>query len=306
MSFRLFIYYCALCGGVAAFVGWAVGRSFDFHSKFLADGVKGFWLGVTVAFVLSFVDVRWSGRSRQFFSAVGRILVAVLIGAAGGFLGGILAQALYRLADIFYALGWTVTGALVGLAVCIYDLLEATLLGQDVDGPLRKVLHGVIGGTIGGFLGGVLSAAFRGFLTTLFGDKPSDQLWSPSAWGFVALGACIGLLIALTQVILKEAWLKVEAGFRAGREQILAKPVVTIGRAENCDVGLFGDAAVDRLHARILRKGEDYLVADAESTTGTFVNGQRVDRPRVLQSGDAIRIGRAVLRFGERAKQAGR
>ena len=26
MSFRLFIYYCALSGGCAAFVGWFVGR----------------------------------------------------------------------------------------------------------------------------------------------------------------------------------------------------------------------------------------------------------------------------------------
>ncbi len=198
------------------------------------------------------------------------------------------------------------TGALVGLAVCIYDLLEATLLGQDVDGPLRKVLHSVLGGTIGGFLGGLLSLGFRGLLTGLFEGKPDKLLWSPSAWGFVALGACIGLLIALTQVILKEAWLKVEAGFRAGREQILAKPVVTIGRAENCDVGLFGDPAVDRLHARILRNGENYLVADADSATGTFVNGERLAGPRVLRSGDAIRVGRCVLRFGERAKQAGR
>ena len=26
MSFRLFIYYCAICGGWAALVGWALGR----------------------------------------------------------------------------------------------------------------------------------------------------------------------------------------------------------------------------------------------------------------------------------------
>ena len=60
--------------------------------------------------------------------------------------------------------------------------------------------------------------------------------------GFVALGMCIGLLIGLAQVILKEAWVRVEAGFRAGREMILSKPEVTIGRAESCDIGLFGDA----------------------------------------------------------------
>ena len=28
MSFRLFIYYCALCGGWAAFFGWMLGRAY--------------------------------------------------------------------------------------------------------------------------------------------------------------------------------------------------------------------------------------------------------------------------------------
>jgi hypothetical protein len=26
MSFRLFIYYCTVCGGLAAYLGWALGR----------------------------------------------------------------------------------------------------------------------------------------------------------------------------------------------------------------------------------------------------------------------------------------
>ncbi len=85
MSFRLFIYYCALCGGAAAFVGWAVGRSFDLDSIYLANGVKGLWLGIAVALILSLVDVLWSGKSRQIVSGVGRVLVAVLIGGAGAF-----------------------------------------------------------------------------------------------------------------------------------------------------------------------------------------------------------------------------
>jgi hypothetical protein len=272
----------------------------------MVDGLKGLWLGVTVASVLSFVDVLWSGTGSSVLARIARVVVAVVIGGVGGFLGGILANVLYNLWSPLYVFGWTMTGALVGLAVCSYDLLAATLEGQDLGGPLRKVMHGLIGGTIGGFVGGLLSLAFREFLTGVFTGKRREDLWSPSAWGFVVLGACIGLLIALTQVILKEAWLKVEAGFRAGREQILAKPIVTIGRGESCDVGLFGDPAIDKLHARILRRGEDYLVADAESSTGTFVNGERLEQPRLLRSGDAIRVGRCVLRFGERARQAGR
>ena len=77
--------------------------------------------------------------------------------------------------------------------------------------------------------------------------------------GFVALGMCIGLLVGLAQVILKEAWIKVEAGFRSGREMILAKDKTSIGRAEGVDIPLFGDAAVGRLHAHIVQRGGPLL-----------------------------------------------
>ena len=69
-------------------------------------------------------------------------------------------------------------------------------------------------------------------------------------------------------------------------------------------MGLFGDPTVDKVHAHILRQGNDYLVQDAGSASGTYVNDRRLDGPRVLQDGDLIRIGRSVLRFGERAKKA--
>ena len=67
-----------------------------------------------------------------------------------------------------------------------------------------------------------------------------------------------------------------EAGVRAGRELILTKPIITIGRAEACDIGLFGDPSIERLHARILQQGERYLIADAGSAVGTYLNDERV------------------------------
>src|SRR5262249_12639202 len=145
--------------------------------------------------------------------------------------------------------------------------------------------------------------ALRGSWAGLFEHKPAELLWSPSATAFVALGAIIGLMIGLAQVILKEAWLRVEAGFKAGRELIVARDILSIGRAEACDVGLFGAPTVDKVHAHILRQGNDYVVQDAGSASGTYVNDRRLDRAQVLRDGDLIRIGRSVLRFGERAKK---
>ncbi len=170
---------------------------------------------------------------------------------------------------------------------------------------MRKILKGVLGGSAGGMLGGILSLLLYAGLTKLLGSNPDTaaHLWSPSSWGFVALGACIGLLIGLAQVILKEAWLKVEAGFRKGREVILSKAEITIGRAESCDIGLFGDPDIAKLHAHIRVEGNRHVVVDEGSGAGTYVNDERVHGSRPLSSGDAIRLGKCVLRFAERQKQ---
>jgi hypothetical protein len=305
MSFRLFIYYCALCGGAGAFAGWALGRGLTGSGGILAQGVKAMLLGLAVALALGLLDALWNFSLRRVLAVGLRVLTAVLVGSMGGLFGGLVSEALYDLRPLagFLVLGWTLTGFLIGASLGIFDLVEAVLKGQETRSALRKVLNGVLGGSAGGLLGGILSLLLRGAWGSLFQAKPLDQLWSPSAWGFVALGASIGLLIGLAQVILKEAWIRVESGFRAGRELILVKPEITIGRAEGCDIGLFGDPDIDRLHARILRQGDEYLVADAGSTAGTFVNDVRVDDPRALRSGDAIRVGHSVLRFGERQQR---
>jgi pSer/pThr/pTyr-binding forkhead associated (FHA) protein len=86
---------------------------------------------------------------------------------------------------------------------------------------------------------------------------------------------------------------------------LLGKAETTIGRAEACDVGLFGDPGVERLHARIVRRGDDYFLADAGTAGGTFLNDRRVTDPAPLRSGDAIRVGGCVLRFGLRRSAAG-
>jgi hypothetical protein len=307
MSFRLFIYYCALCGAAGAFLGWALGRWFVPSGDVLAQGVKALWLGLAVALSLGLLDAVWNLALRRVFAVSLRVLVVVLVGGAGGLLGGLVGQLLYGATGWteFKVFSWALTGLLVGASLGVFDLLASVVRGQDPRDAVRKVLKGVLGGLAGGLLGGALSVVLHRVWGDYFQGKVEDELWSPSAFGFVALGACIGLLIGLAQVILKEAWLRVEAGFRSGRELILARPEITLGRAETCDVGLFGDPGVDRLHARILHQGDDYVLLDNASAGGTFVNDERVEGARLLRSGDVIRLGRCVLRFSERRKRNG-
>lgn len=306
MSFRLFIYYCALCGGGGAFIGWMLGRPIDLGNVILTQGLKGMFLGLSIAFALALVDALWVYSLQNVLRIIPRVATAVVVGTMGGLLGGLVSQALYGWKEwaIFLVFGWTITGFLIGVSLGVFDLLSSLLRGQDPGAALRKTLKGILGGTLGGIVGGILSLLLLAGWTRALGGDPEVErrLWSPSAWGFVALGACIGLLIGLAQVILKEAWLKVEAGFRKGREVILTKPEITIGRAESCDIGLFGDPQIEKLHARIRREGNRYVLVDEEGST--YVNDDLVRGSHLLQSGDAVRIGKCVLRFGERQKQA--
>jgi Inner membrane component of T3SS, cytoplasmic domain len=303
MSFRSFVYWCALGGGWAAVGGWWLGHLFAHGDSIGGTGVKGMFLGMLIALALGLVDAMWVYSLRQW-RVVPRVLVCVAVGTVGGLVGGSVGQFLYdefaNLA-VFQIFGWVLTGLMVGVSIGSYDFLRSWVRMDRLGFPTAKVVRGVVGGALGGLLGGVLDWMLGNAWTRLFPAK--DDLWSPSLTGFIALGLCIGLLIAVAQVVLTEAWLKVVAGSRKGRELLVNKPVLTIGRAESCDLGLFGDAMIEKLHARIYQQDGRYLIADNASTHGTFVNDQRIAEPTLLRDGDLIRVGNAYVRFSERKKK---
>jgi DNA-binding response OmpR family regulator len=78
----------------------------------------------------------------------------------------------------------------------------------------------------------------------------------------------------------------------------LAGAGCTLGRAETCDV-VVGRVTVSRLHARVEAAGPRFLLRDAASANGTFVNGRRIQEPHLLADRDEIGLGAAepVLRF---------
>jgi hypothetical protein len=303
MSFRLFIYYCAAWGACAAFFGWVAGL-FVGGEGLTGASLEGMALGVLIALGLGLVDALAAAARRDAVSLGMRLTLAVLIGAAGGLVGGFIGQLFYGWLkwEFLRVLGWVLTGLLVGVAPAAFDLLSAVLRNEDRSGARRKLRNGLVGGSVGGALGVVLFLVVAGFWERLF--QGANGLWSPTATGFAALGACIGLAVGLAQVMLKEAWVRIEAGFRPGRELILTRPEVTLGRAESCDVGLFGGQGVEKVHATITRQGGRYLLSDAGTPGGTLLNGTRISGPAPLSDGDRIQLGNCVLTFGERRKDA--
>lgn len=81
-------------------------------------------------------------------------------------------------------------------------------------------------------------------------------------------------------------------------EVILEADVYTLGRSPLCQI-VVQRSTVSRLHAKIERDGPRYLLVDAGSANGTFVNGQRLHAPHLLSDRDLIGLGAAtaLLRF---------
>ncbi|HMD86228.1 MAG TPA: SpoIIE family protein phosphatase [Terriglobia bacterium] len=82
----------------------------------------------------------------------------------------------------------------------------------------------------------------------------------------------------------------VRDAFGNQREVEISRTPFTFGRQGDNDLVLL-DTRISRRHARIVKDNEGYLLEDAGSRHGTFVNGERVTGSRHLKSGDQISLG---------------
>ena len=69
--------------------------------------------------------------------------------------------------------------------------------------------------------------------------------------------------------------------------------IKTVGRAPRADF-VVDAALVSRLHCRLAAGAGEIEAVDLESTNGTYVNGQRVERA-MLKEGDKLRVGAVEL-----------
>lgn len=85
----------------------------------------------------------------------------------------------------------------------------------------------------------------------------------------------------------------VRTGPNPGTVFELSKEVTMLGRDVSNDIPI-GDAEISRQHSRLTRTPGGMVLEDLGSTNGTFVNGERLASPRVLQSGDLVGMGENV------------
>ena len=58
---------------------------------------------------------------------------------------------------------------------------------------------------------------------------------------------------------------------------------------------ILGDGRVSKIHCVILHRNDKLYLKDEDSRNGTFLNGERIDRPVVIQRDDIIGIGETRL-----------
>ena len=91
------------------------------------------------------------------------------------------------------------------------------------------------------------------------------------------------------------ALLVVQRGPNAGSRFLLDQEVTTVGRHPDSDIFL-DDVTVSRKHATFTRTADGYVVADAGSLNGTYLNRERIETA-ALGNGDEVQIGKFRLLF---------
>lgn len=76
-----------------------------------------------------------------------------------------------------------------------------------------------------------------------------------------------------------------------------------VGRARRCRLR-FSDPTVSRVHLRITVTNEQVIIEDLDSRGGSWVNGELITEPRVLTSGDVVRVGSREFTITEQSQQS--
>jgi hypothetical protein len=248
-------------------------------------------LGLVISGTLGTWD---SWRNNPPSQRLTRILTTAVLGFFVGFAGGMLCELTVKISPLIRFLGWTILGVGIGSTVYVYEVLHIKLAGRPPGLATRKWSYAVIGGACAGTAGGLVFS-----LLEVMGVRDLLPRFS-LAISFALMGSLLGLSVGLSQILAKETWIRVQSGSSSGKELVLTSPETAIGRAESCDFSLSGYPGIDPVHARIHREGESFVLADAGSQGGTFLNNRRVTHPTRLYPGDLIRLGGSVLVLEER------
>ncbi len=230
--------------------------------------------------------------------------VGLLVGLLGGFLSSLVANVVYMPLNLL-AVRWMTGGPLSALGFLVQVIgrtlawaLAGMAMGLGQGAALRSkrlLLFGFLGGVVGGLLGGLLFDPID--LILLGTDKPSAH-WSRLV-GFGVIGASVGAMIGVVELLARDAWLRMTEGPLSGKEFLIFRDVLKIGSSSQSDIYLFSDPLVASHHATLRVVGDEYELENQSPRQPALVNGRAIQRSR-LNHGDQITIGRTCFVFQRR------
>ncbi|MBI5182046.1 MAG: VWA domain-containing protein [Nitrospirae bacterium] len=297
MSGRWKIIFYFLAGAMGGLGSWAF-VLFLLNKDFLNPLTSHIILGAVVG--LHIGSYIWSVEAivaRQRYQAVRGAIYGGISGVIGGGIGGLFGATIFIVIGEFVvermtalseigvylglAMGWGLLGLFIGMS------------GGLAERSWKKVLYGVVGGSIGGIAGG-----------TIFNLLRSNINYSATAIGLALLGGFIGLGISLVEEAFAAVKIKIIKGRNEGREFVVAKNLISIGRDDRCDVCLSGNEGVALQHAKIIVNNKAFEIQETGGGTGVYVNDRKISSGE-LKNGDVIRMGSAILLFNHyRQKEA--
>ncbi len=301
-----------LVGGIAGLIGWMIMEPFAPRSVMDPawpgwEAMFMFVLGAFIGGAVGFVDGFSRGGKIHTLRGLGLGVLFGAVGASlghsigGGLVSGIFGPGVFVDNSNFVK---QVIARMVAFAP-IGCLLGAAIGASSL--TAKRVVQGAIGGIIGAAIGGsVFDVIGAGLGQAMLASRgvSNGEVGTPSrAVTAVVLGAMIGLFIGLVERFSRSAWLKLILGRNEGKEWSIDTSPTYIGRNEGAHVPLFGDANVGPVHASIVRQGRQYILTDAGTPVGTYVNGQRIQQV-ALAHGMQIQIGGFQLYFLEKNQPA--
>jgi pSer/pThr/pTyr-binding forkhead associated (FHA) protein len=76
---------------------------------------------------------------------------------------------------------------------------------------------------------------------------------------------------------------------------VISKTPLLIGRSEEANIRIDYDNFCSRKHALLFWENNRCVLKDLESTNGTFVNYERINKPTVIKEGDIISLGETKI-----------
>lgn len=264
-------------GTVAGMIGLFLGAADGVVTRVWHRALLGAAVGALIGFVGGLIS---SVVANVIYAPITSLAAQQLASDSGaGRAAGFMLQMIGRM------FAWTLAGSAMGL-------------GQGIALRSKRILlHGLLGGIIGGMLGGLL---FDPLDMVILG---ADRIGADTSRliGIVIIGAAVGAMIGVVELLTRDAWLRMVEGPLAGKEFLIFRDTMNIGASPRSEIYLFNDDQVAPTHATLRVIGDETEITARDKVHPLLINGQNVRNAR-LRAGDRIQIGMTSFVFEQRQK----